>query len=89
MSYINVDEKLFKLTKPPTSLSYAEIMLFAYISGVGKFYTTNDFLADKMKTSTRTIQRWLAKLQSANLISVYYERINGYERRIIVPKLTP
>jgi len=87
MSYINVDDQLFKLTKPPISLSYAEVVLLSYISSMEKFYATNDYIADVMQTSPRTIKRWLAKLKSADLISIYYEKVYGVERRIIVPNL--
>ena len=87
--YIHVTDRMLNLVRAPTNLSYGEILLLAYISGLERVYITNETLADLLNTSVRSIKRWLSKLNAESLIDVYYERINGVDRRIIVPKMTP
>ena len=88
--YIRIDSRVLELARAPTELGYGEILLFSQIvslSEKGKFFMTNKAIADLFCTSERTVKRWIANLKSKGLIDIFYEDIDGYEKRVMVSKM--
>lgn len=81
--YVHLDEELLQLAREPTSLNYGEILLLALIKNVDEFFMSNEAIANMFYTSIRTVKRWLSNLNQKELIAVYYENVNGKERRHI------
>ena len=87
--YIQITDTLLQLAREPTELNYGEIMLLAHIISIGKCFMSNSSIADLFCTTERTIKRWLTNMKQKGIIKVYYENINGSERRVIVSDISP
>jgi len=88
--YINIDCRLFKLAREPTSLNYGEIVLLSLIKGMqskGGFFMSNEAIAETLETSVRSVKRWLSNLNKLNLIETYYDEVSGKTKRIISAKI--
>lgn len=70
------------------NLSSGAKLLFGLILSLSKketyCYSNNDYLANEMKTSSRTITRYLNELISENLIECKYQ--SGNKRKIFIIK---
>lgn len=89
--YIKIPDRILALARAPTEINYGEVILLSHIFALNennKCFISNAALAELLGTSERTIKRWLQELRDKDLIDVYYEEVEGRERRIIVPKLS-
>ena len=89
--YIKIYDRALALARAPTELNYGEILTLSYIHSFyengGRCFATNKALADVLETSERTVKRWIQNLKEKKLVDVYYEDVNGVERRVIGSKL--
>ena len=89
--YIKIPDRILALARAPTEINYGEVILLSHIFALNessKCFISNAALAELLGTSERTIKRWLQELRDKNLIDIYYEEVEGRERRIMVPKLS-
>ena len=85
-------DRILALARAPTEINDGEVILLSHIFALNesgnKCFISNAALAELLGTSERTIKRWLQELRDKNLIDVYYEEVEGRERRVMVPKLS-
>ena len=90
--YIKIPDRILALARAPTEINYGEVILLSHIFALNKSgnkcFISNAALAELLGTSERTIKRWLQELRDKNLIDVYYEEVEGRERRVMVSKLS-